>query len=206
MRRLTAVTRTLLLAAGAGLMSGCAAALTAFDQDFQSATAPMAAPGAPYTQTYDETGTEVKYVYFGPFAGWLSGGRAVRYTRFNRSLYAGAMIYGTVPFIGQRWSPAFGYAGLQGGYEGHYGPLIYNTTLLAGVTSAISECTANPLGQQFTLEPSVSLGLRIPGMIGWKASIVGGVLVMPLVPEQSGWTLGLRIDQKIMTASVPAAD
>ncbi|MEB3221084.1 MAG: hypothetical protein VKS61_03305 [Candidatus Sericytochromatia bacterium] len=185
-------------------LAGCAA--LSMEQNFQAADAPQAAPGAPFVQTYDKSGPEVKYVSLDRFAGMLYGARAVRYFSQNRSLYAGPMFYGTLPFIGSRLSPVFGYMGVQAGHEGTLGPLSYDTTLLVGATTSLQDCSPSDLGQQLLLEPSVALGLPVPGLTGWHASLVAGALLLPMHLDQTGWTVGLRIDQKTLNATVVAAD
>ncbi|MEB3329287.1 MAG: hypothetical protein VKQ33_08665 [Candidatus Sericytochromatia bacterium] len=191
------------LLAGATL-GGCAA--LSMEQNFQAPDAPRAAPAAPFVQTYDKSGPEIKYAHLDRFAGMLYGARAVRYFGINRALYAGPMFYGTLPFIGGRFSPVFGYMGLQAGHEGRLGPLLYDTTLLTGVTTSLSECSPSDLGQQLLVEPSVAVGMPVPGLLGWQASLVAGALLLPMHLEQSGWALGLRIDQKTLNATVVAAD
>ncbi|MEB3285245.1 MAG: hypothetical protein VKN33_08170 [Candidatus Sericytochromatia bacterium] len=188
------------------LASHVAACAPLFAQNFQAPDAPQAAPGAEYNQTYNKVGFETKYVSLAGFDGLLSGGRAVQYFGFNRSVYAGLMFFGTVPFVTKDWTPVFGYSGLQAGYEGYFGPLDYDATVLVGATSNLSECTPNPLGQQLTVEPGFSLGMRLPFLDGLHISVVYGLLVLPLALESSGWTVGLRLDQKSLSATVPAAN
>ena len=191
----------LLLAAASA--SGCAAL---FAQDFQAPGAPQAAPGAVYTQTYAKTGIEAKHVSVAGYQGLLSGGRAVQYFGFNRSMYAGLMFFGSVPFVARDLAPVFGYAGLQAGHEGYFGPLNYDTNLLVGATNNLSECTPNPLGQQLMVEPTLALGMGLPVLDGLYASVVYGALILPFALEYSGWTVGLRLERKSLSATVPAAE
>jgi hypothetical protein len=188
----------------AAALGGCAA--LSMEQNFQAPDAPRAAPAAPFVQTYDKSGPEIKYASLDRFAGMLYGARAVRYFGQNRAFYAGPMFYGTLPFIGSRFSPVFGYMGLQAGHESHIGPLFYDATLLAGATTSLSDCSPSDLGQQLLLEPSVAVGVAVPGLVGWHASLVAGALLLPMQLGHSGWALGLRIDQKTLNATVVAAD
>lgn len=196
----------LLLSLLAPGLSGCIPALFDLNQDFNAADAPRAAPGAPFTQTYARGGPEVRYASLGHFAGLLYGGRAVTYFRANQAFYAGPILYGSMPIVGNAWSPVFGYMGLQAGRESKVGPVLIDTGVLAGVTTRLSDCNESDIGQQILVEPSVAVGMRVPGMAGWQAWLVGGLLVLPLQFGQSGWCVSLRLDQKTLTGSVPAAD
>lgn len=194
------------LAAGAAL-PGCAALLAPFDVDVTAAGAPQPAPGTKPAPAVGRAGFEAKYVDLAGFSGIVYGARAARAFRFDPHWYAGLMAYGTLPVVGKNFAPAFGYTGLQAGWEGKlFGRVHADLGLLGGITSDMSECSPSPLGRQAILEPTAALGIGLPFPRGARLSVVAGGLVLPMSPLDSGFSIGLRFETKSLEVRVASED
>lgn len=198
----------LALALAAGAAPGCAA-LRLFDHDFTQPGAPSPAPGQVPKSSVNRAGPEAKYVDLAGFSGFLYGARAVRHLGAWPQAYAGIMAFGTLPVIGDELGPSFGYVGALAGWEARPWPWLYvDTGLLVGATSDLAKDTPNPLGRQLTVEPSLAVGVPLPWPVpaGWRLSVVGGGLMLPMAGEFTGWTLGLRAEQKSLEQKVSTWD
>lgn len=204
MRRHPLPVRLAALALVAGALPGCAL-LRVFDHDFTQPGAPQPAPGQTAKSSVNRSGPEVKYVDMAGFSGFLYGARALRHFGALPHAYVGVMGYGTLPFIGDELGPSFGYLGLLGGWDARPLPWLYvDTGLLVGVTQDLVKGTTNPFARQVTVEPSLAVG--VPVIMGWRLSVVGGSLMLPMSGEFGGWTVGLRAEQKSMEQKVSTLD
>lgn len=194
------------LTVAGGLLPGCAL-LAPFDLDLSAASAPSPAPGAKPGAAAARAGFEAKYVDLAGFSGVVWGARAARALRVDPHWYGGLMAYGTLPVVGKNFAPAFGFGGVQAGWEGRvFGGLYADLGLLAGLTSDMSECSPSPLGRQAIIEPTVALGLGLPFPRGGRLSLVAGGLLLPLSLGDSGFSIGLRFETKSIEVRVPSED
>ena len=151
--------------------------------------------------TVSKGGPEVKYITNDRYEGFLYGGRGMRFLTPN--LYVGLMAYGTLPLIGKDFAPAFGYGGGLAGWEGRLGAGVsYDLNLHAGLTNDILDGTANPARNQLTFEPSVAVGLPVPFLKATRVSLCAGYLVLPWAFSNSGPTIGLRWETKMVSRPV----
>jgi hypothetical protein len=193
--------------AAATALPGCAALWPPFDLDLQAASAPSPAPGSRPGAAATRGGFEAKYVDLAGFSGLVYGARAARALRLDPHWYGGLMAYGTLPVVGKNFAPAFGFGGVQAGWEGKlFGGLHADLGLLAGLTSDMSECSPSPLGRQAILEPTAALGLGLPFPRGGRLSLVVGGLVLPMALMDSGFSVGLRFETKSIAVSVASED
>jgi hypothetical protein len=133
----------------------------------------------------------------------------------------GGTAYGSLPLpgsFGYDLAPLFGYAGVLVGYENRL-PLLasdtplpdwmgfsgrstpwlgIDTNLHLGLTQDLANYGPNPLGQNFSLEPSLSLSVPTPFFRGGRLAVSGGYLFLPFEPGYSGWTIGLRFEGKMI--------
>ena len=196
------------VAIAAGMTPGCGL-LRVMDHDFTAPGAPAPAPGQQAKSSVNRAGPEAKYVDVAGFSGFLYGARAVRHLAPWPAAYGGFMAYGTLPVIGDELGPSFCYLGGLAGWEFRPTTWLYlDTGLLVGFTTDVFKGTPNPLGRQLTLEPSVALGVPMPWPVpaGWRLSVVGGCLMLPMAGEFTGWTFGLRAEQKSLEQKVVTWD
>jgi hypothetical protein len=193
--------------AAATALPGCAALWPPFELDLQAANAPSPVPGSRPGAAATRGGFEAKYVDLAGFSGVVYGVRTARALRIDPHWYGGLMAYGTLPVIGKNVAPAFGFGGVQAGWEGKlFGRLHLDLGLLAGLTGDMSECSPSPLGRQAILEPTAALGLGLPFPRGGRLSLVVGGLVLPMSPMDSGFSVGLRFETKSIAVSVASED
>lgn len=199
--------RVLAGVAAATALPGCAALWPPFDLDLQAASAPSPAPGTKPAAAAARAGFEAKYVDLAGFSGIVYGARGARALRLDPHWYGGLMAYGTLPVVGKNFAPAFGFGGVQAGWEGKlFGRLHVDLGLLAGLTSDMSECAPSPLGRQAILEPTAALGLGLPFPRGGRLSLVVGGLVLPMALMDSGFSVGLRFETKSIEVRVASED
>jgi hypothetical protein len=118
-------------------------------------------------------------------------------------LYVGLMAFGTLPLIGKEVAPAFGYGGLLAGWEGRLPyALRYDLNLHVGLTSDILDGTPNPARNQLSVEPSVAIGVAVPFLKATRLSLCAGYLMLPFAFSNSGPTIGLRWETKIISRSL----
>ncbi|MBO9542134.1 hypothetical protein J7643_16220 [bacterium] len=128
--------------------------------------------------------------------GTFVGGRGVGY--LTESLYLGGAGYGGALSSGGV-SGGFGYGGMVVGTEGKIAqPLAYDVSLLFGGGGGGS---ARVSGGSFLLEPTVSLRQDFGGGVSGALSV--GYLYVPQVNSLSGVTVGLRLDFKRLTLTLP---
>ncbi|MEB3284376.1 MAG: hypothetical protein VKN33_03715 [Candidatus Sericytochromatia bacterium] len=166
-------------------------------------------------------GPEIKFIANERFQGALYGFRSVRFLTFLKSVYVGGTAYGSLPLpgsYGYDLAPLFGYAGILAGYEKRF-PLLTSDTVVpdwlgfsgrstpwlgfdanlhVGLTQDLANYGPNPLGQNWSIEPSLSLSVPTPFFRGGRLAISGGYLFLPFEPSYSGWTIGLRFEGKLI--------
>lgn len=166
-------------------------------------------------------GPEVKFIANERYQGALYGFRSVRYLTFLKPVYVGGTAYGSLPLpgsFGYDLAPLFGYAGVLVGYETRLpllasdapGPawlgfagrttpwLGIDTNLHIGLTQDLANYGPNPLGQNLSMEPSLSLSIPTPFFRGGRIAVSGGYLVLPFAWDYGGWTIGLRFEGKMI--------
>lgn len=194
------------LAACLGALPGCAL-LAPFDLDLTAPGMPSPAPGTAAKASATRAGPEAKFVDLAGFSGIVYGARAARTLAFAPNWYGGLMAYGTLPVVGKGLAPAFGYTGVQLGWEGRVASRLHlDAGLLAGITSDMSECTPSPLGRQAILEPALAVGWGLPFPRGARLSLVAGGLVLPMSIADSGYSIGLRFETKALEVRQPSED
>lgn len=128
--------------------------------------------------------------------GTFAGGRGVGY--LTESLYMGGAGYGGM-LNGTGVSGGFGYGGMVVGAEGKLPASFgYEGSLLVGGGGGGS---ARAAGGSFVLEPNLALRRDFGGGVSGALSL--GYLFVPGADGLSGATLGLRIDFKTLTLTLP---
>jgi hypothetical protein len=128
--------------------------------------------------------------------GIMFGGRGVNY--LTESLYMGGAGYGgTLTQAGL--VGGFGYGGMVVGGEGKLaGPLGYEASLLVGGGGGGGTRVS---GGSFIVEPTVALRHDFGG--GVSGALSAGYLFAPGADALSGATVGLRLDFKTLTLTLP---
>ncbi|MEB3198546.1 MAG: hypothetical protein VKP62_15215 [Candidatus Sericytochromatia bacterium] len=220
-----AIARGLLASALLIAPTGCALLDLVRDQALGEADVtpglPQATPGPGQTRRVLRTkfGPEIKLIDNARYTGALYGFRSVRHLTFWRPVYVGGMAYGSLPLpngAGVQLAPLFGYAGLLVGYEWRVPGLAargdepawlgfsqrnppwlgLDANLHLGLTQDLASVGPNPLGQNLSLEPSLSLSLPLPFLRGLRLAASGGYLYLPFAADYSGWTISLRVEGK----------
>ncbi|HEY9897656.1 MAG TPA: hypothetical protein V6D00_00615 [Pantanalinema sp.] len=148
-------------------------------------------------QSLGRGGPELKVIASkGGDVGTFFGGRGVGY--LTDSLYMGGAGYGGT-MSGTGVVGGFGYGGLVVGAEGKIaGPFGYEASLLLGGGGGSGTRTS---GGSFVLEPSVSLRQDFGG--GVSGALSAGYLFAPNADALSGAIVGLRLDFKTLTLTLP---
>lgn len=144
-------------------------------------------------QTLTKAGPAAKVLYT-PGTGtvtYLFGGGGVEY--MTDHLYLGGAGFG-----GTSGTGGMGYGGFVAGIEGtlaedHY----YDMRLLLGGGGSGA-------GGSLAFEPEVSYSRRFGE--GYRGAVTLGYLYMPTTPNHSGVTLGLRLDFKTLSLTLPIND
>ena len=142
-------------------------------------------------QSLSKGGPSLKMLY-SPAAGtfnYMAGGRGVGYVA--ESFYLGGAGFGS--------TSAMGYGGFLAGFEGKldsdHG---FDLSLLVGGGGG------NGSGAGFAIEPEASYSRSFGG--GYRGTVSLGYLFMPSAPNNSGVALGLRLEFKSLSLSLPVDD
>lgn len=142
-------------------------------------------------QTLTKAGPAVKVLYT-PGSGavtYLIGGGGVEYMTDN--LYLGGAGFG-----GISGTASMGYGGFVAGFEGNLAEdQYYDMRLLLGGGGG------SGTGGSLAFEPEVSYSRRFGE--GYRGAVTLGYLYMPTAPTHSGVTLGLRLDFKTLSLTLP---
>lgn len=140
------------------------------------------------SQDLTKGGPAIKALFSPSGVGYLVGGGGVDY--LSEHFYLGGAGYG-----GSVAGGGLGYGGMVTGYENKLGDNnAYNVSLLVGGGGGSS-------GGSLVLEPEVSVSQLFGG--GVRGTLSAGYLYMPNAGATSGATVGLRLEFKNLTVTLP---